>query len=142
MEQQNELKIDDVTYIMTPANAMRSWSAIKNALKLVNTFDLGAMNFEQDRKKLGLSVLTHLLSCLGDPKIKDLEEIVLSHTSARCNDKVMRLSDNPDRHFNQYRHHLITVLIEGAIYQFGDFFKGGGELLKNTQLAKMIRTKE
>jgi len=45
--------------------------------------------------------------------------------------KTYRLSDRLEPHFNQYRHHLIGVLMRGVKYQFADFFKNGQTLLKD-----------
>lgn len=126
MEQQMQFELDGIQYTMTPANAMSSWQAIKNALKLVSTVNLTGDN----TKQIGANVISGILSNLGEPSLKALEDIVLNHTSIIDeNGKLFRLSNNPDKHFNQYRHHLISVLAEGVKYQFGDFFKDGSKLL-------------
>ncbi|NBI12493.1 hypothetical protein GVX81_02415 [[Haemophilus] felis] len=130
MEMQHEFELDNVQYVMTPANAMSAWSAVKNALKLVQGVDLSSVKVES-QEKIGYAVLTHLLGSLGDPAVKALEDIVLKHTSCNVEGVKYRLSDNPDKHFNQYRHHLIKVLMEGVIYQFADFFSGGKALLSD-----------
>ncbi|HDR0739445.1 putative phage tail assembly chaperone [Pasteurella multocida] len=128
MELQHEFELNGVRYVMTPANAMGAWSAIKNALKLVQGVDLSSVK-AGEKEQVGYAILTHLLSCLGDPSVKALEDIVLKHTTCCVDGSRYRLSDNPDKHFNQYRSHLIQVLVEGVKYQFADFFSGGGGLL-------------
>lgn len=134
MEQVHQFDIDGVSYKMTPANAMAAWSAVKNALKLLNGVNLSGA----DNKAMGASVLTGILANLGDPSVKALEDIIYKHTVAIVESgEPYRLSDKFDAHFNQYRSHLLEVLQKGLIYQFADFFKGGGGLLKNiTALAK------
>lgn len=124
-----QINIENITYTMTPANAMTAWTALKNAMKLLQAVDLSS----GDTKKLGASVLTTVLANLGDPSIKELEDIVLKHTSCEQDGKLYRLSERFDSHFNQHRGHLIPILKEGLVYQFADFFIGGGRLLSNIQ---------
>ena len=126
MEQVKQFTIEDVTYTMTPANAMSAWTALKNAMKLLQSVDLSALG---DSKKLGATVLANL----GDSSVKELENIVLSHTACEQDGQKYRLSERFDSHFNKHRGHLITVLKEGLTYQFADFFIGGGGLLNNIQ---------
>ncbi|OOF40940.1 hypothetical protein BKK47_02610 [Rodentibacter mrazii] len=128
MDQSKQITIENVTYTMTPANAMAAWTALKNAMKLLQSVDLSSLG---DGKKLGANVLTTVLANLGDPSVKALEDIVLKHTSCEQDGKQYRLSERFDSHFNQYRGHLIPVLKEGLMYQFADFFIGGGGLLNS-----------
>lgn len=130
MEQVKQFTIEDVTYTMTPANAMAAWTALKNAMKLLQSVDLSALG---DSKKLGAGILTTVVANLGDPSVKELENIVLTHTACEQDGQKYRLSERFDSHFNKYRGHLITVLKEGLTYQFADFFIGGGGLLTNIQ---------
>nr|DAS26424.1 MAG TPA: tail assembly chaperone protein [Caudoviricetes sp.] len=130
MDQCKQITIEDVTYTMTPANAMVAWTALKNAMKLFQSVDLSSLG---DSKKLGANVLTTVLANLGDQSIKSLEDIVLKHTSCEQDGKQYRLSERFDSHFNQHRGHLLPVLKEGLVYQFADFFIGGGGLLSNIQ---------
>ena len=67
-----QINIENVTYTMTPANAMTAWTALKNAMKLLQSVDLSSLG---NNKKLGASVLTTVLANLGDPSIKELEDI-------------------------------------------------------------------
>lgn len=132
MEQRKQFTLEDVTYTMTPANAMAAWTALKNAMKLLQSVDLSNLGAgKKEAKDMGFSVLTTVLGNLGDPSVKALEEIVLKHTSCEQDGKPYRLSERFDSHFNQHRGHLISVLKEGLIYQFADFFIGGGGLLNN-----------
>lgn len=127
MEQEKRFELDGVQYVMTPANAMASWTAIKKALGIAQSIQIQSMS--GDKQKVGLEVIQALLANLGDPRIQTIEELVIKHTVCSLNGQNYRLSDNPDRHFNQYRGHLIPVLVEGVKYQFGDFFSGGGKSL-------------
>lgn len=129
MQEQHQFEYGGVTYLMTPANAMSSWQALKNALRLLQGVDLSQINSGK-LEVIGASFISTALANLGDPSVKALEEIVLKHTVYQGEQGNQRLSDNPDRHFNRYRSHLIPVLMEGLKYQFGGFFSGGGELLK------------
>ncbi|MCK3654219.1 hypothetical protein A4G19_12430 [Pasteurellaceae bacterium Macca] len=129
MDAQKKIEIDNVDYVMTPANAMSSWVALKNAFKLVQGVDLSA-NSGNDKQAVGMALLTRLLGSLGSEEVRALETIVLKHTSARLLDgTTYRLSEKFDEHFNQHRSHLLRILTEGVIYQFADFFKGGSALL-------------
>lgn len=127
MEQELKLDLDGVSYTMTPANAMSSWMALKNAMKLAQGLSLSGV-FGKDKQQAGAELLQGVLANLGTPEVKALEDIVLKHTVCSLDGKNYRLSDNPDKHFNQYRHHLIPILVQGVKYQFGDFFNVGGML--------------
>ncbi|MBN6075804.1 hypothetical protein HYE60_11220 [Aggregatibacter actinomycetemcomitans] len=129
MEQSKQFTLEDITYNMTLANATASWSALKNALKLVQHVDLS--NIGNGKGNIGANMLTAILANLGDPSIKALEDIVLKHTSCEQDGKQYRLSERFDAHFNQHRGHLLPVLKEGLVYQFADFFIGGGGLLSS-----------
>lgn len=137
MEQQKQFEYDGVVYKMTPCNAGAAWAAIKNALKLLQSvqgININATN-PDERSRVGVAVLGAVLANLGDPSVKALEEIIYKHTVAQTEDgKPYRLSDAFDKHFNQYRSHLLPVLKEGLIYQFSDFFTGGAQLLNITAL--------
>lgn len=150
MIEAHKLDLDNVTYTMTPANAMASWAALKAALGLLNSIDLKSLDTKDEplpvdatdeekkaaaeaaQKRFGLAIISTLAANLGHPAIKQMEEIVLKHTSAQVDGgKPYRLSNDLDAHFNKYRSHLINVLLAGLKYQFGDFFTGGGGLLNS-----------
>nr|DAD91861.1 MAG TPA: tail assembly chaperone protein [Myoviridae sp. ctKZW4] len=128
MEQSKQFTLEDITYNMTPANAAVAWAALKNALKLVQHVDLSNLG---NAGNIGANMLTAILANLGDPSIKALEDIVLKHTSCEQDGKQYRLFERFDAHFNQHRGHLLPVLKEGLVYQFADFFIGGGGLLSS-----------
>ena len=114
-----EFDIDDIKYIMTPANAIRAWNALKKAGVLFRGIDVSA---QENTKSNALGAI---LSNLGEPVVQDIENLVYEHTKVRINGEVFKLSAQTNEHFNQYRSHLIQVLVEGATYQFEDFFNGG-----------------
>ncbi len=128
MEQQFEFELDGVRYVMTPANAFKAWNVLKKALKIAQGVQLSG---PKEAKKLGSALLSQLLANLGEPAVREVEELVLSHATASVDGKTYRLSDRLEPHFNQYRHHLIGVLARGVKYQFADFFKNGQTLLKD-----------
>ena len=121
--------------MMTPCNAGAAWAAIKNALKLLQSVQGINVNATtpEGHSGVGIAVIGAVLSNLGDPSVKALEDIIYKHTVAQAGEsKPYRLSDVFDKHFNQYRSHLLPVLKEGLIYQFADFFTGGAQLLNIT----------
>ncbi len=128
MEQQFEFELDGVRYVMTPANAFKAWNVLKKALKIAQGV---SVNGSKTGKTLGGELLAQILANLGDPSVKEVEDLVLSHATASVDGKTYRLSDRLEPHFNQYRHHLIGVLVRGVKYQFADFFKNGQTLLKD-----------
>jgi uncharacterized protein PD_1186 len=128
MEQQFEFELDGVRYVMTPANAFKAWNVLKKALKIAQGV---SVNGSKTGKILGSELLAQILANLGDPSVKEVEDLVLSHATASVDGKTYRLSDRLEPHFNQYRHHLIGVLARGVKYQFADFFKNGQTLLKD-----------
>ena len=128
MEQQFEFELDSVRYVMTPANAFKAWNVLKKALKIAQGV---SVNGSKTGKTLGSELLAQILANLGDPSVKEVEDLVLSHATASVDGKTYRLSDRLEPHFNQYRHHLIGVLARGVKYQFADFFKNGQTLLKD-----------
>ena len=135
MEQQKQFELDGVVYMMTPCNAGTAWAAIKNALKLLQAVQGINVNAtpQDEHSGIGIAVIGAVLSNLGDPSVKALEDIIYKHTVAQTGeDKPYRLSDAFDKHFNQYRSHLLPMLKEGLIYQFADFFTGGAQLLNIT----------
>ena len=115
-----EFTIDGIRYVLKPANAISAWNALKKAGVLLNGLSMGS-----DQEGAKSVAMGAILSNLGDPVVKDIENLIYSHTCADIDGKVYLLSDNMKEHFNQYRSHIIPVLIEGAMYQFEDFFKGG-----------------
>lgn len=128
MDAQKQFELNEITYTMTPANADRAWKAVKHALKLLENINLPTI---EDKTGVGTTILTTVLANLGEPPVAEIEALILSHTTCQIGDQSYRLSDKFNAHFNQYRSHLLLVLKEGLIYQFSDFFSGGGELLKS-----------
>ncbi|AKJ42830.1 phage tail assembly chaperone [Pragia fontium] len=121
MEMKQEFSVDDVTYVMTPANAVAAWSALKKAASLLRGLEFG---HGQQPVSIGT-----LLSNLGDPVVNDIEKLVFEHTSVSIEGNAFKLSNKVNEHFNKYRSHMINVLVEGVKYQFSDFFSGGESLL-------------
>ena len=137
MEQQIEFELDGIRYVMTPANAFKSWNTLKKALKIAQGVQLSG---SKEAKRLGSELLSQLLANLGEPTVAEVETLVLAHTTAQVDGKTYRLSDRLDQHFNQYRSHLLDVLVRGVKYQFADFFKNGLSLLKDILTQKETAT--
>lgn len=122
MENEKRIELDGCTYVMTPANAMAAWNALKAAGSLFKGLELdqGA----QSKVDIGA-----ILGNLGDPAIAKIEQIVFEHTNAQKDGKTFRLADQMESHFNAHRGHLIPVLVAGIQYQYSDFFTSAAPAL-------------
>ncbi|MCG9064717.1 hypothetical protein LH425_06620 [Laribacter hongkongensis] len=136
MDNEKRITLDGITYIMTPANANLAWDVLKRAGRLLNGVEVS----KDDAKGGAGKAIGAILSNLGDPAVTEIENLVFGHTNVVPADgKPFRLQDKRAEHFNQYRGHMMPLLMQGASYQFGDFFTGGmaalGQLFPNmTQL--------
>lgn len=115
-----QIEIEEVKYTFNPANAIRAWNALKKAGVLLKGLDVTQGQDEAKSVAIGA-----ILGNLGDPVMKDIEDLIYDHTTVSIEGKVFKLSSQLNEHFNQYRGHLVEVLVQGAMYQFEDFFKGG-----------------
>ena len=124
------LNIENREYRFKKLNASKCWVAIKDVLKMVGKMDLlQATNGEGATQALGVNILKGVLENLGAPEMKKVEDLILSHTFFIEGEYF--LNERFDEHFNQYPQDLVTVLLEGAKFQFLPFFKGGAKLLGN-----------
>ncbi|MDH2927224.1 hypothetical protein FW755_11090 [Lonepinella koalarum] len=125
------LTLDDKTYVFHPANALNSWQTLKNALALLGKTDLNIGKDEElSGQKLGAKMMAAVVSQLGDPALKTVEDLVLGHIATQDeNGKQYFIKDQFNKHFGQYPHHLLMLLKEGLVYQFSPFLKTGGGLL-------------
>lgn len=113
MESTFEKEIDEIRYIMRPANALASWSALKSAMGIFKN-----ISGSEDKIEIGT-----ILQNLGSKEVELIEKLIFEHTSVVINDeKPFKLSSQLDAHFNQHRSHIIQVLFSGVVYQFSDFF--------------------
>lgn len=130
MDRELKFSIDGVQYVMTPANAMASWKALKGAASLFKGVDIEEVKTGGKEGRTSIAIGT-LLSNLGEPAVADIEAIVFSSTAVQVTGQPpFRLSDSLDAHFNQHRAHLLKVLVEGVKYQYADFFGGAMAALK------------
>lgn len=116
------IEMDGISYFLTPANAISAWNALKKAGSLLKGASVDAADSS--------SAITALLSNLGDPALKDVEDLIYRNITVQGNGETFKLIDNLNEHFNKYRAHMVPLLVEGAAYQFSDFFKGGMNSLK------------
>lgn len=130
MEKELKFSIDGVQYLMTPANAMESWNALKRAASLLKGVDIEEVKKGSGQEGKTSVAIGTLLSNLGEPAVAEIESIIFAGTVAQVGGRRYRLSDELDSHFNQYRGHLVRVLMEGVKYQYSDFFAGGMAALK------------
>lgn len=127
-----ELATDDgsvVEYRMTLANAMQSWSALKKAGKLlkgVSSADIVGDDSKIDKSKAMLAIVETLLENAGSPEFAEIERLVFNNTIVVVNGDAKKLPTILDRHFNEYRSHIFSVLQKGVVFQFGGFFSGSG----------------
>jgi hypothetical protein len=136
MERELKFPIDGVQYVMTPANAMSSWNALKRAASLLKGVDIEEVKQGAGQEGKTSVAIGTLLSNLGEPAVAEIEAIVFASTVAQVESRRYRLSDELDSHFNQHRSHLVRVLMEGVKYQYADFFAGGMAALKDLLPAK------
>lgn len=124
---QNILTVENREYRFEKANASKCWGAVKSALKIVGDINF-SINGKEDSQSMGLNIFKGVLANLGDPAVKELENLILSHTLF-VDEKSYRLSDSFNEHFNKYPQDLFKVLIEGAKFQLLPFFPNGEKLL-------------
>jgi hypothetical protein len=137
MESELRFTRDGVQYVMTPANAMASWKALKRAASLLKGVDVEEIKAGDHEGKTSVAIGT-LLANLGEPAVAEIESIVFASTAVQPSggDKPYRLEDSLDSHFNKHRAHLIPVLVQGVKYQYTDFFAGGMAMLQDLLPAK------
>ncbi|KVZ03381.1 phage tail assembly chaperone [Burkholderia stagnalis] len=127
MEKQHDIEMDGVRYVMTPADAAAAWTALKNAGALLQGMQAGGFGSadDVDQTAIAAACISTILSNLGRPEVAQLEAVVWASTAATVNGgPPYRVRDKFSEHFNQYRAHLIPVLIAGIKYQYADFFGG------------------
>lgn len=129
MEAQHRFELDDITYVMTPENAMTAYRALKKAAVLLS-----------EAGPSGYTLMGSVMANLGSEELEDLEKVILRNTTVGA-DKPYRLSDQLERHFNQYREHLVDILVEGFIYQFSPFFNGLTELIMSMDSQAPVPTR-
>lgn len=125
MEQQKEFEIDGVKYVMTPANAYSAW---ENLQFLLGAIGRSKMDHPGDGSISGVIGLA--FSVMDKPELASVQRLVFQNTVLKPESgQPQRISDIGEAHFNSYRAHLPQLLIEGAQYQFGDFFTGIRDVL-------------
>ncbi|TKK23445.1 hypothetical protein EcCFBP13530_04635 [Enterobacter cancerogenus] len=121
MELKKTLTLDGVDYVMTPVNAMQGWQCLQKVLgavgrsKMINGGD-GSM----------ATAIALAFSVMDADEMAALQRLVMESTVVRIEGGGMpfKLSDQAETHFNTYRAHFPQLLVEGALYQFEDFFSG------------------
>ncbi|EBL3323381.1 hypothetical protein D4T62_10570 [Salmonella enterica subsp. enterica] len=120
MEQQKEIDLDGIKYYMTPANAYSAW---ENLQLLLGAIGRSKMDHPGDGSMS--AVLGLAFSVMDKPELAAVQRLIFEYTVVKPeNGAPAKLIDCGDTHFNQYRAHLPILLVEGAQYQFGDFFTG------------------
>ncbi|ADG20396.1 conserved hypothetical protein [Paraburkholderia atlantica] len=125
MEKEYRIDMDGVLYVMTPADAESAWAALKSAGALLQGMQAGGFGNvdDVDTTAIATACISTILSNLGRPEVARLEAIVWSATAASVNGaKPYRVRDKFKEHFNEYRRHLLPVLMAGIKYQYADFF--------------------
>lgn len=119
MDLKKTLTLDEVDYVMTPVNAVQSWSCLQKLLgaigrsKMMNGGD-GSM----------ATTIALAFSVMDGKELAELQRMVFDSTVVRTGTMPFKLSDQAETHLNTYRAHLPLLLVEGALYQFEDFFTG------------------
>lgn len=125
MEQQKEITLDDVKYVLTPANAYTAW---ENLQLLLGAIGRSKMDHPGDGSIS--SVIGLAFSVMDRPELATVQSMIFENVVVvPVNGKPSRLKDVGEAHFNEHRAHLPLLLVEGAQYQFGDFFTGIRDVL-------------
>lgn len=125
MEKQLDIELDGVRYVMTPADAVSAWNALKSAGALLQGMQASGFGSAEnvDQTAIVTAAISTILSNLGRPEVVQLEKIVWGATVTSVDDaKPYRIRDKFNEHFNEYRGHLLPLLMAGIKYQFSDFF--------------------
>jgi len=133
MDKDHRFEIDGVGYIMTPANAVPAWNALKRAARLLKDVDINDIkppDAESGGRQTSVAIGA-LLANLGDPAVSDIETLIYEHTNVKAGSgEPFRLINKLNEHLNAHRSHMLRILMEGVKYQFSDFFAGGMASLK------------
>lgn len=121
MELKKTLTLDGVDYTMTPVNAMRGWGCLQKLLGAIGRSKM--MNGGDGTMATAIALA---FSVMDGKELAELQGMVLDSTVVKTCEGAMpfKLSDQAETHFNTYRAHLMQLLVEGALYQFEDFFTG------------------
>lgn len=125
MEQRKELELDGVKYFMTPANAYTAWENLQLLLGAIGRSKMDHPGDGSISQVIGLA-----FSVMDKPELAAVQRMVFEYTVVKMeNELPAKLNDCGETHFNKYRAHLPILLVEGAQYQFGDFFTGIRDVL-------------
>lgn len=120
MELRKTLPLDDVDYVMTPVNAVQGWACLQKMLGAIGRSKM--MNGGDGSMATAIALA---FSVMDGKELADLQRMVLDSTVVKMGGAMpFKLADQAETHFNTYRAHLPQLLVEGAMYQFEDFFTG------------------
>lgn len=121
MDARKLITLDGVEYVMTPVNAMQGWATLQKMLGAIGRSKM--MNGGDGSMATAIALA---FSVMDSKELAEIQRMVLDSTVVRTGEGIMpfKLSDQAETHFNTYRSHLMQLLVEGALYQFEDFFTG------------------
>ena len=121
MELKKTLTLDGVDYVMTPVNAVQGWGCLQKLLGAIGRSKM--MNGGDGSMATAIALA---FSVMDGNELAELQRMVFDSTVDRTEAGAMpfKLADQAETHLNQYRSHLPQLLVEGALYQFEDFFTG------------------
>jgi hypothetical protein len=121
MEIKKTLTLDGVDYVMSPVNAMQGWQCLQKVLGAVGRSKM--MNGGDGSMATAIALA---FSVMDADEMAALQRMVMDSTVVRIEGGGMpfKLADQAETHFNTYRGHFPQLLVEGALYQFEDFFSG------------------
>lgn len=120
MELKKTLTLDGVDYVMTPVNAVQGWGCLQKMLGAIGRSKM--MNGGDGSMATAIALA---FSVMDGKELAELQRMVLGSTVVRAEGAMpFKLEDQVETHFNMYRSHLPQLLVEGALYQFEDFFTG------------------
>lgn len=120
MDARKIITLDGVEYVMTPVNAVQGWATLQKMLGAIGRSKM--MNGGDGSMATAIALA---FSVMDGKELTEIQHMVLDSTVVKAEGAMpFKLKDQAETHFNTWRAHLPQLLVEGALYQFEDFFTG------------------
>lgn len=120
MDPRKLITLDEVEYVMTPINAVQGWANLQKMLGAIGRSKM--MNGGDGSMATAIALA---FSVMDGKELAEIQHMVLESTVVKIDGAApFKLKDQAETHFNTWRSHLPQLLVEGALYQFEDFFTG------------------
>ncbi|WP_431810010.1 phage tail assembly chaperone [Jejubacter sp. L23] len=101
-------------------NAVQGWANLQKMLGAIGRSKM--MNGGDGSMATAVALA---FSVMDGKELAELQRMVLESTVVKADGAMpFKLLDQAETHFNTWRAHLPQLLVEGALYQFEDFFTG------------------